>query len=173
MNVTLPRHLAAFAGGAVLLVGGLAACGIEDTSPVAAHPDPQASTDTDIDARGPVTYLLDCVGEPVQKPTSYTVACADDNQSLVDLRWSDWGADEATATGVVVANDCDPSCAEGSDVRADVRVVAGDIVDGEASATYGTLTITVTGDVPEGMAPEQEITLRTVDPVDPEMGPGA
>ncbi len=173
MNLTRLRHTAALAGGGVLLVGGLAACGIEDTTPVAAHPDPQTSTDADVSARGPVTYLLDCVGEPVQKPSSYTVACGDGNQSLVDLTWADWGADKATATGVVVANECLPNCAEGKDVRAEARVVASDIVNGEASATYGTLTITVTGDLPEGMDPEQEITLRTVDPVDPEMGPGA
>ncbi len=175
MNLARTRHLLALAGGALLLVGGLAACGVEDTRPVAAHPQADAPTEsgTTVRSRAGVTYLLDCVGEPVARPASYTVACADGNQSLVDLDWSDWGAQRASATGSVVANDCDPSCAEGSDVRAAVKVVASDLVDGEAAATYGTLTITVTGDLPEGMARRQVISLQTVDPVDPELTPGS
>ncbi|MEV5000455.1 hypothetical protein [Nocardioides sp. LML1-1-1.1] len=172
MTLQRTSNRIALLGGALLLVGGLAACGVEDTTPVAAHPQVETSADAAA-ARAGVTFLLDCVDEPVSKPTSFTVACADGNQSLTDLEWSNWGADEAIATGTVVANNCDPSCAEGTDVKARVRVTASDLVDGEASATYGKLTIKVTGDLPEGMDPEQEITLRTTDPVDPEMGPGS
>lgn len=175
MTLSLSRHAAALAGGVLLAIGTLTACGVEDTAPVAAHPpaDTPAESGTAVQARAGVTYLLDCIDEPVAEPSSYTVACADGNQSLVDLRWSDWGAQRASATGAVIANDCDPSCAEGSDVRAEVRVVASDLVDGEAAATYGRLTITVTGDLPPGMARRQVIDLRTVDPVDPELTPGS
>lgn len=178
MTTHRPRRTAALAGALALTLGALAACGVEDDAPVTATPGAGsgttgAATDPAIAARAAVTYLLDCVGEPVASPASFTVACADANQSLTDLAWSDWGADEATATGELVANDCDPSCAEGSDVTAPVKVVVSDIVEGEATATYGTITITVQGKVPDGMLATQTYPLRTVDPVDPEMGPGS
>ncbi|NHA00983.1 hypothetical protein G5V59_16770 [Nocardioides sp. W3-2-3] len=136
MIIQRTSNRVALAGGVLLLVGGLAACGVEDTTPVAAHPRVETSADTAASRAG-VTFLLDCVDEPVSKPTSFTVACADGNQSLTDLEWSNWGADEAIATGTVVANNCDPRRAEGTDVKARVRVTASDLVDGEASATYG------------------------------------
>ncbi|MCR1785436.1 hypothetical protein KVF89_23060 [Nocardioides carbamazepini] len=179
MRDTCPRRTAALAGSVLLALGAFAACGVEDEKPVEAEPGAGSGTtsgeqtDRAVAARAAVTYLLDCVGEPVASPATVTVACADGNQSLTDLAWSDWGADEATATGTMVANDCEPSCAEGTDVTVPVKVAVSDIVEGEASATYGTITVTVQGDVPEGMAATQTYPLQTVDPVDPEMGPGS
>ncbi|WP_436701981.1 hypothetical protein [Nocardioides sp. BYT-33-1] len=174
------RRTAALVGSVLLALGAVTACGVEDEKPVPAEPGAGSgsgadSTPTDpaIAARAAVTYLLDCVGEPVASPATITVACADGNQSLTELAWSDWGADEATATGSMVANDCDPSCAEGTDVTVPVEVEVSDIVEGEASATYGTITIRVQGEVPEGMEATQTYPLQTVDPVDPEMGPGS
>ncbi|TQK68551.1 MULTISPECIES: hypothetical protein [unclassified Nocardioides] len=178
MNPSRNSRTAALAGALVLSLGALAACGVEDEAPVKATPGAGSgttgtATDPAIAARAAVTYLLDCVGEPVASPASVTVACADGNQSLTDLAWSDWGADEATAIGKLVANNCDPSCAEGTDVTVPAKVVVSDIVEGEASATYGTITITVEGKVPEGMLATQTYPLQTVDPVEPELGPGS
>jgi hypothetical protein len=177
MNTTPTRRTAALAGALVLSLAALAACGVEDDAPVKARPGAgsgtTAATDPAVAARAAVTYILDCVGEPLASPASVTVACADGNQSLTDLAWTDWGADEATATGKLVANNCDPSCAEGTDVTVPAKVVVSDIVEGEASATYGTITITVQGTVPDGMLATQTYPLQTVDPVDPEMGPGS
>ncbi|MDQ6526431.1 hypothetical protein RB608_22610 [Nocardioides sp. LHD-245] len=179
MNHTRTRRTAALAGSVLLALGAFAACGVEDDEPVTAKPgagsgtESGAQTDPAVAARAAVTYILDCVGEPVASPATFTVACADGNQSLTDLAWADWGADEATATGTMVANDCEPSCAEGSDVSVPVKVLVSDIVLGEATVNYGALTIRVQGDVPEGMEATQTYPLKTVDPVDPEMGPGS
>ncbi|WGX96824.1 hypothetical protein [Nocardioides sp. L-11A] len=179
MRHTRTRRTAALAGSVLLALGAFAACGVEDEKPVTAKPGAGSGsrsgtpTDPAVAARAAVTYILDCVGEPVASPGTFTVACADGNQSLTELAWADWGADRASATGTMVANDCDPNCAEGADVSVPVEVEVSDIVEGEASATYGTLTITVQGDVPEGMEATQTYPLQTVDPVDPEMGPGS
>ncbi len=178
MKISPTRRTASLAGVALLLsLGGLTACGVDDPAPVKATPGAgsgkSSTTDPAVAARAAVTYILDCVGEPVASPASVTVACADGNQSLTDLAWSDWGADEATATGTMVANNCEPSCAEGTDVSVPAKVVVSDIVEGEASATYGKITITVQGKVPAGMESVQTYPLRTVDPIDPEMGPGS
>lgn len=47
--------------------------------------------------------------------------------------------------GEVVTNDCMPSCAEGKDISFPVRVVADQLVEDEAAATYRRLTVTVEG----------------------------
>lgn len=47
--------------------------------------------------------------------------------------------------GEVVTNDCSPSCAEGKDISFPVRVVADQLVEDEADATYRRLTVTIDG----------------------------
>src|SRR5215468_10785970 len=46
-------------------------------------------------------------------PEEIVLACGDGNFSLEGLRWRQWGAATATATGVVHENDCKPYCAAG------------------------------------------------------------
>ncbi len=104
------------------------------------------------EALADVTYLAECLEDSlVQRPRTFTLACADANQSLEGLRWAHWGAEQATATGKAVINTCTPSCAEGKDVTYPVRVVASQLVKGEGSATYRKLTVTATGTRPAGV----------------------
>jgi len=49
----------------------------------------------------------------VAAPRSLTLACGDGNFYLSGLRWSGWGAAEATARGTAHVNDCTPYCAAG------------------------------------------------------------
>ena len=64
---------------------------------------------TTIDAVG----MLGCVSVIGHDgPSKVSLACADQNNVLRDLRWDNWNAPEATATGTAWLNDCDPSCAE-------------------------------------------------------------
>lgn len=99
-----------------------------------------------------VTYLAECLEDSlVQRPRTFTLTCADANQSLEGLTWSHWDAEQATATGRAVINTCTPSCAGGKDVTYPVRVVASQLVKGEASATYRKLTVTATGARPAGV----------------------
>ncbi|MFJ9896164.1 hypothetical protein ACIQPR_22875 [Streptomyces sp. NPDC091280] len=73
----------------------------QDTAPVTAH---RQFRDT---------VLVDCLWHPEVRPTDFMLACGDGNSRLTQLRWTDWNADSATATGVNVVNDCKPYCAAG------------------------------------------------------------
>jgi hypothetical protein len=55
----------------------------------------------------------DCV-EPVERPSKVVLTCADAGVYIDELRWEDWGKDVAVGAGTATANQCEPSCAEGS-----------------------------------------------------------
>lgn len=158
MTASRQRNLRnALAGGAVAVAAlGVVACGGADAAPVqdraAAAPISQAAKMTPADrARGPVTFIPDCVGDPLNKPATYTLACGDSNYSLVRLRWTGWGAKKATATGTAMVNTCTPSCAEGTFQRYPVRVTLDRLRNGEASATYGRMVVRAIGTPAEGI----------------------
>ena len=93
------------ATGQLTRVQGLVAPGVETT----------------VDAAG----ILGCVAVTgLGGPESLSLACADNNYTLNDLRWSDWGAPSATATGVANINNCDPDCAQGTREQFPVTVTA-------------------------------------------------
>ncbi len=107
-----------------------------------------------------VTYLAECVDDSlVQRPRSYVLACGDGNQSLDALVWSNWGSPRATATGKVVVNNCEPSCADGKMISYPVKVVASKLIQGEASATYRVLTVTAIGQPPAGQLRQEAFQL--------------
>src|SRR5215210_1935564 len=54
-------------------------------------------------------------------PVSVMITCGDGGFIAEQLAWTDWGAEQATATGVASVNDCDPSCVDGQ--RHDYPVV--------------------------------------------------
>lgn len=90
----------------------LAACG-RSGSP-APGPPPPATT--------PSVVVLDCLGQPQVRPTSYTIACADGGNTVDQLHWSSWGPGTATASGTGTVNDCTPDCASGHDHSSPVTV---------------------------------------------------
>ncbi|MFD3543169.1 hypothetical protein ACFWUQ_27240 [Streptomyces sp. NPDC058662] len=57
--------------------------------------------------------VVDCFAEAQVRPDEYLLACGDGNNRLVELRWSSWGPETATATGTDMVNDCSPNCAAG------------------------------------------------------------
>lgn len=121
------------------------------TRTITSRPSPSSLDAAGLAARAEVTYLVECVEDQlVQRPKTFTLTCADANQFLDRLQWADWGADTARATGVVTVNLCEPSCAQGKEASYPVRVTASGLVEGEASATYRTLTVTATGERPQG-----------------------
>lgn len=46
-------------------------------------------------------------------PTGWSSGCVGASVNLRDLTWTGWGGAEATATGSIAYNDCEPSCADG------------------------------------------------------------
>jgi hypothetical protein len=57
-----------------------------------------------------------------QKPVELVLYCADAGQILDQITWSSWTSSEAKGSGISIANDCEPSCAEGSDVISKVEL---------------------------------------------------
>lgn len=65
---------------------------------------------TTVDAAG----IIGCVNTTgVTGPEDISLACADDNYIVTDLRWEGWNSEEATAQGNAWINDCEPDCASG------------------------------------------------------------
>ncbi|NEY33772.1 hypothetical protein GTU99_16450 [Streptomyces sp. PRKS01-65] len=105
-------------------------------------------------AQDPV--LVDCQGRPGVRPGDFLLACGDGNSRLTSLEWKSWEATAAVAEGVNLVNDCEPSCAAGT-FRSYTVVVR---LDGARSwekqpdlYQYTRMTLTYTGDRPEGYAP--------------------
>lgn len=133
-------------GGAACLAASMSACSVADSAP-RMHPQWTAQTAEDrIAARAEVTYMAECDPDSrVKRPSSFVLSCADGNEVLEGLTWRGWGENEAVGAGEVVTNGCSPSCAEGKDISFPVRVVADQLVEDEAAATYRRLTVTVEG----------------------------
>ena len=79
-----------------------------------AAPVAQSSENTDI-------YVVNCVTFE-EKPVELVLYCADAGQILNEITWSSWTPTEAIGAGTSFANDCEPSCAEGSDVTSKVEI---------------------------------------------------
>jgi hypothetical protein len=57
--------------------------------------------------------VLDCLGHPQIRPSSFILACADGNDYLTKLYWTSWEPNLASAYGIQEENDCIPYCAAG------------------------------------------------------------
>ena len=58
-------------------------------------------------------YLPNCVGQPLFRPRSVTLACADGYFGVDRISWVAWGSVRAVGLGRAWANDCKPSCVAG------------------------------------------------------------
>ncbi len=156
----------AIGAAAVACSGLLVGCAsLADAAP---HTQPAPAQDNGVAARAGVTYLAECLDdELVQRPGTYTLACADGNERLEKLSWSGWGEDKATATGELVTATCEPSCAAGKTLRYAVRVEASALAEGEAAATYRTLTVSSVGKPPAGYAETETYQLPGITPGGP------
>jgi hypothetical protein len=81
---------------------------------IQADPPAPKALDTDL-------YVVNCVTFE-QKPVELVLYCADAGQILNQITWSSWTSTEAKGSGISIANDCEPSCAEGSDVSSKVEI---------------------------------------------------
>ncbi|CAL9614614.1 hypothetical protein SUDANB120_05722 [Streptomyces sp. enrichment culture] len=110
------RHAAAVAARArrVAVAGAAVALAAATAFPAAAAAPTAAPARAPVPApTPPPVVVVDCFGEPQVRPEEYLLACGDGNNRLVGLRWTDWGAKTAAATGTDMVNDCRPYCAAG------------------------------------------------------------
>lgn len=65
-------------------------------------------------SKSATAVIYDCDMRPVTRPQSYLLFCGDGAASLENLAWSNWGQRTASATGLLVSDDCIPDCADGT-----------------------------------------------------------
>ena len=61
-------------------------------------------------------------GKVVNQPVRLVLACGDGNLYFTNLKWKNWGAATATASGTDHLNDCTPYCAAGHFHTYSVRI---------------------------------------------------
>lgn len=92
-----------------------------------------------------------CVLDPVVRPSTILLSCADGNAYLGKLTWSNWGAMTATGSGAFYLNSCKPYCAAAKITRRTAvnvvasapAVVAGQLVFTRLAVTYSVDHVTV------------------------------
>ena len=86
-------------------------------------------------------YTWDCE-LPEYKPEVITLTCADGGLYVDEIIWSTWNKTGATGTGTFFENLCDPSCAEGEQVSAPVKITLTDLSPRKGKNYLRTLDIT-------------------------------
>jgi hypothetical protein len=85
-------------------------------------------------------FVFDC--ETVdRKVESLTTFCADFGIAVWKIKWSMWSANGAEGSGIYMANDCEPSCAEGSYLEMPVNVYLSDLTTDGKNYFLNTATI--------------------------------
>ena len=79
---------------------------------------------------------------PEYKPKAITLTCADGGLYVDEIVWSTWSKTGATGTGTFFENLCDPSCAEGEQVSAPVKITLADLSPRKGKNYLRTLDIT-------------------------------
>ena len=88
------------------------------------------------------------------KPESITITCADGGVFVEKIKWSTWTKDGAYGSGILSENLCEPSCAEGRRVEAQVYLQLSNLTEHNGKYNLRTLDIsTMDGkDFPWGRA---------------------
>jgi hypothetical protein len=96
------------------------------------------------------TKITNCT-KSVSKPSSLTIACADDGIFISGLKWSSFGGSKATGTGTLKINNCDPNCAAGkaSSYPAKVTATTPKVCRGVTDYTVIQLTYTTSARPPK------------------------
>lgn len=65
---------------------------------------------------------------------------------IKDLKWSNWGSATAVGSGTLERDNCQPSCANGTDVPYPVTVTLSDLTPyGDGEQAYAIMTISTPG----------------------------
>lgn len=92
------------------------------------------------------------------KPEAITFTCGDGGQYVDGITWSIWGINGAQGTGKYHVNSCDPSCAEGEFLSAEVEITLSELTEYKGLNYLRTLTMkTLSG---EGLPDSGESTFE-------------
>jgi len=142
-RVVVMATVVAVAAMAVVLVGHQWTRGYADAAPTIVK-----LSSSDPATLATKTYLIDCSHQPVVRPKSFTLTCADANSYLQRLDWTVWGGATAKASATYVENDCTPNCAAGKFVRYPAKVQADRRARKDGTAYYRSILVVFPGKHP-------------------------
>jgi hypothetical protein len=147
----------AITAGAVFLSAALAVVFLNGSAPEPAIDSDQGpiqsavSTPADLPASKVLTW--NCELED-HKPELIFLTCADGGLYVEKIKWSTWSKEGATGIGIFSENLCEPSCAEGQRVEAEVNLRLTNLTEQNGKFYLRTLDISTTNgkDFPWGRA---------------------
>jgi hypothetical protein len=147
----------AITAGAAFLSAALAVVFLNGSAPETAIDSDQGpiqsavSTPADLPASKVLTW--NCELED-HKPELIFLTCADGGLYVEKIKWSTWSKEGATGIGIFSENLCEPSCAEGQRVEAEVNLRLTNLTEQNGKFYLRTLDISTTNgkDFPWGRA---------------------
>lgn len=125
-----------------------------------ARPSPQPVTANTL--VGGAQVIANC-SRPETEPTEITFTCADAGILAQHLVWTSFGGADATGRGEVYANDCTPSCADGTFHRYPMEITLTDVRRGDGGQMlYSRANVTYDGAKPSGDVSEFELPLNPI-----------
>jgi hypothetical protein len=94
------------------------------------------------------TSIVPCVGQPVAKPASFTLACGDGNWYLTGLDWVRWSSSVGIARGIDHLNDCTPDCAAGTFHTTSAVFVVSDPVTARGERVFSVVSVLASSRLP-------------------------
>jgi hypothetical protein len=120
-----------------------------------------ASASTAAPSASSQPVLVDCLGHGHVKPKSEVLTCADANDALTKMVWSQW-ATQALGTGSEAINTCVPNCAQGHIKHYPVITVLWRQQARKSPSSgksYSRATIIYPGQVPKGFTQSRTVHL--------------
>jgi len=127
-----PHNVGATAAVAIAAAAALGATLVLNTIAPSSQPISTAAADIN---------TWDCE-YPAHKPKAITLTCADGGLYVDEINWTNWNKTGATGTGNFYENLCEPSCAEGEQVSAPVKITLTDLSPRKGKNYLRTLDIT-------------------------------
>lgn len=112
-----PHNVSATAAVAIAAAAALGATLVLNTIAPSSQPISTAAADIN---------TWDCE-IPLHKPKAITLTCADGGLYIDEINWTTWDKTGATGTGTFYENLCEPSCVEGEQVSAPVKITLSDL----------------------------------------------
>jgi hypothetical protein len=110
-----------------------------------------------------VFFPNDCQ-QNVYKPRSITVACADANFRLTQIKWTSYGATSASGTARARIDTCDPNCVSGTFRTYPAKVSLSKVKQCGDVPQFTRLAVTFTGTRPKGFTRVETQTFPCADP---------
>ena len=153
----MSKSRVAITAGAVFLSAALAVVFLNGSAPEPAIDSDQGpiqsavSTPADLPASKVLTW--NCELED-HKPELIFLTCADGGLYVEKIKWSTWSKEGATGIGIFSENLCEPNCAEGQRVEAEVNLRLTNLTEQNGKFYLRTLDISTTNgkDFPWGRA---------------------